>query len=137
LSRKVASLIKLIKAKNLKVKQTATSDLFNKTESHGTDEASEQEYLRSAHAIISDYISAEHSEKLERVLGIVQTSGAQNKKRKYMDSNVEEASIGGTKKPKPNEPVVEKKASAKEKALEKAAKGTKSIASFFGAKPKK
>jgi ribonuclease H2 subunit B len=124
----------------LKVKQTATSDLFNKTELHATDEASEQEYLKSAHAIISDYISVEHSEKLERILGIIQTSGAQNKKRKYMDSNVEDASIstgGGNKKTKPNEPVVEKKLSAKVKALEKAAKGTKSISSFFGAKPKK
>jgi ribonuclease H2 subunit B len=139
LSRKTTNLIDTIKKNNLKVKQTATSELFNKTELHSTDEAGEQEYIKSAHAIISDYISLEHSKQMENILGI-NTNGAQNKKRKYMDSNVQDESTGNSKKVKPNdlvESAKEKKVSAKEKAMEKAAKGTKSISSFFGAKPKK
>ena len=120
-----------LKAKCLKLeqnlmKQKKFTQLKNyiKNEKENTEEDSE--YLIYAHGLISDYLSLDLSKKLGKHIGLPEDK--LNRKRKSeaipMDENI-------AKKLKKEEVKTEDKTSSKAKALAKAAKGSKSISSFF------
>lgn len=104
---------------------------------------SENEFLSYACGMVSDYITLDLSEKLCTHLGLEKVKAAAPGKRKSLielENNTmkrvksEEdfsSSNMDTISSKPLATVPEKKTSAKEKQLAKAASGTKSISSFF------
>lgn len=149
LKAKCLKTIDVLKQKNIFVGQGAISSTYVKSEK--LDESVDTgEYVRYAHGIISDYLSDEFSEKLEQFLDIP----AEIKKRK-LDTEIDPKNV---KKVKLNDSIEdvkenikssyesslvfeesktkigEKKSSAKDKALAKAASGSKSISSFFKSK---
>lgn len=94
----------------------------------------------AALGILAEYISPELSEKLQKILGIVEKSAEASSNKRKSDN----LSGGDSKRIKIEEqensldttntlsqPAAAVKVSSKAKALEKAAKGTKSINSFF------
>lgn len=113
-----------------KERKFSRSHNFVKEEKENERQAGEM--LLYAHGIMSDYLSLEHSRKLSIAVGIPEEK-PQNKRKSTAELEVSQ--IKKIKKEEIHEttPIkpVEKKVSAKSKALAKAASGTKSIASFF------
>lgn len=110
----------------------------------------ENELLSYAFGIISDYIPLDLSEKLSTHLGLEKLKAAAPGKRKSLielenntlkrvksEEDFSSANIDTMSPPTSGSPLAtvhEKKVSAKEKQLAKAASGTKSISSFFSKK---
>ncbi|XP_055614403.1 ribonuclease H2 subunit B [Uranotaenia lowii] len=98
------------------------------------DQLQAGEMIHYAHGVLSDYLSLDLSGKLSKTLGIPEEKTGGNNKRKST-AEIEISQIKKVKKEEIHEttPIkaVEKKVSAKSKALAKAATNTKSIASFF------
>lgn len=108
---------------------------------------SENELLSYAFGIVSDYITLDLCEKLSTHLGLEKLKAAAPGKRKSLielENNTlkrvkseEDFSAVNIETMTPSSPLAtvhEKKTSAKEKRLAKAASGTKSISSFFSKK---
>lgn len=106
----------------------------------------ENELLSYAFGMVSDYITLDLCEKLSAHLGLEKVKAAAPGKRKSLielenntlkrvksEEDFSAANIE-TMSPSPLATVPEKKSSAKEKRLAKAASGTKSISSFFSKK---
>lgn len=97
--------------------------------------------LSYAFGIVSEYIKSDLSDKLAEHLGLEKVK-ASNKRKSETDSETKSTKRVKTDseyhaieiKPAVNNTPKEKKVSAKEKQLVKAASGTKSIASFFSKK---
>lgn len=142
---KCMKLVAALKQKKIYVGQGAVSTTYIKSEKLESSVDS-GEYLRYAHGILSDYLSDHLSIKLEQHLDIP----AEVKKRKLntekdtqimkkvkMDDSIEDDAKENAKNDssfvfeEKKGKIVEKKTSAKEKALAKAASGSKSISSFF------
>lgn len=113
-----------------KERKFSRSHNFVKEEKENEREAGEM--LQYAHGIVSDYLSLEHSKKLSVAVGIPEEK-VPNKRKSTAElvvsqiKKIKKEEIHETTPIKP----VEKKVSAKTKALAKAASGTKSISSFF------
>ncbi|XP_059610110.1 ribonuclease H2 subunit B [Phlebotomus argentipes] len=138
LSQKCQRVAKVLKEKKIFVGQGAVSATFISPDASGETE-DDTSYLTYAFTILSDYISEDLSALLKQKLGIEEKSVA-NVKRKP-SKTLQDAS--GKKIKTENdenqyaesdlvqEKVPEVKLTSKEKALAKAATGTKSIMSFF------
>lgn len=114
----------------------------NYKKSEATQTVEEVDYLRSACDIVGSYVDLSVYEELTEYLGIkeLETKVANNKRKSMNSENglskkikLEELCSDDNLEasPKAVVPVKEKKVTAKEKALAKGAKGTKSISSFF------
>lgn len=144
LEKKTRVLAKYFKEINMYVGQGAVSATFVKSEKLETA-TDDLLAVRYAHGIISDYISLELSEKLAKHLNIPDESTEASKKRKSLAElekpNVKKNKLNLDVKSEimeesfdenvPMKKVVEKKVTIKDKALAKAAGGTRSISSFF------
>lgn len=144
LEKKTRILAKYFKEINLYVGQGAVSATFVKSEKLKTN-TDELSAVRYAHGIISDYISLELSEKLAKQLELPDETTEASKKRKSLAElekpNVKKNKLNSDVKSEimeesfdenvPMKKVVEKKVTVKDKALAKAAGGTRSISSFF------
>lgn len=113
-----------------KERKFSRSHNFVKEEKENERQAGEM--LQYAHGIISDYLSLDLSKKLSVRVGIPEEK-IPNKRKSTAELEISQ--IKKIKKEEIHEttPIksMEKKVSAKSKALAKAASGTKSIASFF------
>ncbi|XP_060811754.1 ribonuclease H2 subunit B [Bombus pascuorum] len=141
LHKKVERVIEVLKQKGIHVSQGAISATYVKSTKLET--ASEVEYLKYAHGIVSEYLQEDLSKKLAQHLNLADES--ENKKRKLnspKDTVEEKKSKKDTTenesvlKPKtPESTKLEKPQKAtigkKELARQKAAAGSKSITSFF------
>lgn len=144
LEKKTRILAKYFKEINLYVGQGAVSATFVKSEKLETN-TDELSAVRYAHGIISDYVSLELSEKLAKQLELPDETTEASKKRKSLAElekpNVKKNKLNADVKSEimeesfdenvPVKKVVEKKVTVKDKALAKAAGGTRSISSFF------
>ncbi|XP_055920645.1 ribonuclease H2 subunit B [Eupeodes corollae] len=140
LAVKVKNLVQRLKKESIYCGVSSLSQNYKKSEVTQTVE--EVDYLRNACDIVGSCVDLSVHEELKQYLGIKEIENkAANNKRKSVNSenglakkikleegcpenNIEES-------PKPAAPVKEKKITAKEKALAKGAKGSKSISSFF------
>ncbi|XP_015707339.1 ribonuclease H2 subunit B isoform X1 [Coturnix japonica] len=139
LKKKVNQTVKALKSNGICVGERIYSSTFVSSKQI-TD--SEEDYVRYAHGLISEYITEELSKELSKYLGLPElTVPAQEpplKKRKLSDVPVEaeedytKFNSSNLKNKKTNT-----KMSAAQKALAKVDKsGMKSISSFFSSKPK-
>ncbi|NWH66582.1 RNH2B Ribonuclease, partial [Geococcyx californianus] len=139
LKKKVTQTVKALKSNNITVGERVCAPTFV-SDKQTTD--TNEDYIRYAHGLISDYIPEDLSKELVKYLGLPELkSPAQEpplKKRKLSDVPVE-AEEDYTKfnssdlKPKK----ANSKMSAAQKALAKVDKtGMKSISAFFSSKPK-
>lgn len=97
--------------------------------------------LSYAYGIVSEYITVELSEKLSEHLGLEKIKPMMAGKRKSLIDlehktlkrikSEDNVSLDYIEPPTVATPIKEKKVSTKDKALAKAASGTKSISSFF------
>ncbi|XP_032828027.1 ribonuclease H2 subunit B isoform X2 [Petromyzon marinus] len=139
LETKVARVVKALKEKSIPVGAGVKSALFIRPDTSGA--SSEEEYLRYAHGLISEYLETELSSRLQEHLGIFDVSlvaegeHQASKKRKRCDLRVEAAedyskgSHGAGKAAKPGKQTTAQRALAKVDRT-----GMKSISSFFTAK---
>lgn len=143
LEKKTRILANYFKEINMYVGQGAVSASFVKSEKLETT-TDDLSAIRYAHGIISDYISLELSEKLAKHLKIPDESDASKKRKSLAElekPNVKKNKLNSDVKSEimeesfdenvPVKKVVEKKVTVKDKALAKAAGGTRSISSFF------
>ncbi|XP_031633466.1 ribonuclease H2 subunit B [Contarinia nasturtii] len=141
LSLKCEKLAKSLKESHFHI--GAKSINYIKTEKVGNESQNDGEYLSYAYGIIGDYITLELCEKLSDKLGLEKMKPAMAGKRKSLielenntlkriksEENFATANMLETVSPSPPPPK-EKKVSAKELKMAKAATGTKSISSFF------
>ncbi|KZC10067.1 PREDICTED: ribonuclease H2 subunit B [Dufourea novaeangliae] len=142
LQKKVERVVAVLKQKGIHVSQGAISATYVTSIKH--DSASDGEYLKYAHGIVSEYLSEDLSKKLAQHLHV--TDETESKKRKLSSPNdstdekrpkkevAESESILKPKAP-PDLPKPEKiqksTVGKKELARQKAAAGSKSITSFF------
>ncbi|XP_076645713.1 ribonuclease H2 subunit B [Halictus rubicundus] len=140
LQKKVERVIDVLKQKGIHVSQGAISATYIK--SAKLESASEAEYLRYAHGIVSEYLSEDLSKKLAQHLNI--SDETEGKKRKLSSPNESEEKRS-KKDTTENESILKPKAAdlskpekvqkptigKKELARQKAAAGSKSITSFF------
>lgn len=142
LEKKTRILANYFKEINMYVGQGAVSASFVKSEKLETT-TDDLSAVRYAHGIISDYISLELSEKLAKHLNIPDESETSKKRKSLAElekPNVKKNKLNSDVKSEimeesfdENVPMkkVEKKVTIKDKALAKAAGGTRSISSFF------
>lgn len=147
LEKKTRILANYFKEINMYVGQGAVSATFVKSEKLETT-TDDLSAVRYAHGIISDYISLELSEKLAKKLNLPDETEASKKRKSLVElekpnSKKNKLNNSGVKleimeesfdENVPGKKVVEKKVTIKDKALAKAAGGTRSISSFFSKK---
>ncbi|XP_055850066.1 ribonuclease H2 subunit B [Episyrphus balteatus] len=137
---KVKNLAERLKKESIYCGFSSLSQNYKKSEVTQTVE--EVDYLRNACDIVGSYVDLNVHEELKEYLGIKEMEiKAANNKRKSINSEnglakkikLEDSSSENNieESPKAAAPVKEKKVTAKDKALAKGAKGTKSISSFF------
>jgi ribonuclease H2 subunit B len=121
----------------------ASSSNFVKGSVDPSDEISDLDAVNEAAlGIISEYISSDLTEELDKIFGICEKTAELNNSKRKSDAAINSANIKRIKVQEqenvsdipntPPQPLV--KTSSKSKALEKAAKGSKSISSFFSKK---
>ncbi|KAJ6659270.1 hypothetical protein lerEdw1_019316 [Lerista edwardsae] len=141
LKKKVDQTVKVLKDHDVRVGEKVQSASFISGEK--IDNSSEEDYIRYAHGLISEYISEDLSVGLSKYLRLPQVTSppveAAPKKRKLSDAPVEaeedytKFNSGDLKNKK-----VKSKMSASQKALAKVDKtGMKAISSFFSSKASK
>ncbi|XP_046653132.1 ribonuclease H2 subunit B-like [Daphnia pulicaria] len=139
LGKKVSRLTQHLKDKNFNVTQSAVSSNYVKTDSATVPESL---FTRYAFGLISEYLSDELSAALEKHLDLPAVPKFANNDD-VKEPPAKRQKFGSVIKSEPTEdyskdqkPFVKEKiqVSAKSKALASAAKGSKSIASFFGKK---
>ncbi|CAH1643300.1 unnamed protein product [Spodoptera littoralis] len=145
LEDRVRKVSKVLRQKNIHVTPGATSATFV-TSSISNDNVDEEFFLKYAFELISGYLQEDMVQKLEKIFNfkpdLIETIG--NKRKSEVDSNginkkmkledgddkskikmevTPDKNMNGVKK--------EKSLTAKEKAMQKAASGSKTISSFF------
>ncbi|XP_065350698.1 ribonuclease H2 subunit B [Cloeon dipterum] len=147
LMKKSKKVCDVLKEKGIHVGPGAVSANFIRGSRYVDNDSApaETEFLLYSYGILSEYISADLCIKLRSALNLPEASNSdagnprkrkldgadgEASKRNKQDSSTEEASQIKTSENKP-EKVVQKKETAKDKAMARAAAGTKSIASFF------
>lgn len=121
----------------------ACSKNFVKSKKEGSN-ANQKEYLTFAHGLLSDYISADLSEKLRESVGLekpddskIKSSGSEPPKKKIKIEPSSSPTEDYSQKQKPIESTKVRKLSAAQKKLDQVDKsGMKSISSFFSPKSK-
>ncbi|XP_031825548.1 ribonuclease H2 subunit B isoform X2 [Nomia melanderi] len=141
LQKKVERVVDVLKQKGIHVSQGAISATYIK--SIKLETASEGEYLKYAHGIVSEYLSEDLSKKLAQYLNIPDET--ESKKRKLSSPNDSTEEKRSKKDTVENELILKPKATdlskpeklqkptigKKELARQKAAAGSKSITNFF------
>jgi len=142
LKKKVLRTVKVLKKSNISVGEGVKSTTYIRVKPH--TEVQDEDYLRYAHGLISEYISEDLSKELLKNLGLPELVTTQkkeeeppSKKRKLSDKPVEAGddytkfnSTDFTRKPP-------KKMSAAQKSLAKVDKsGMKTMSAFFSPKAK-
>ncbi|CAG9107456.1 unnamed protein product [Plutella xylostella] len=145
LEQRVRRVATVLKDKNIHVRSGAVSATFIASQVDG-EAINEEFYLKYAHGLVSEYLEDDLMEALEKRFNftpeLVETlakkrkseaqSHSPNKKTKH-DTSVEDLKESSILSPTQNLPDLKKQKpiSAKEKARQKAASGTKTISSFF------
>ncbi|XP_043275429.1 ribonuclease H2 subunit B [Venturia canescens] len=143
LQKKVERVAEILRQKGVHVSQGAISATYVKSTRY--ESATENEYLRYAHGIVSEYLADDLSKKLAQYLNL--SDETESKKRKLTspkESTVDEKrpkkeSLDGDNLPrnraldltKPEKPQKPPPITKKDIARQKAAAGSKSITSFF------
>ncbi|XP_076663341.1 ribonuclease H2 subunit B isoform X1 [Andrena cerasifolii] len=141
LQKKVERVADVLKQKGIHVSQGAISATYVK--STKLENASEMEYLKYAHGIVSEYLSEDLSKKLAQHLNIADETEIKKRKLSSPKENTDEKrpkkdttenesvlkpkTLDLTKSEKPQKTTISKK----ELSRQKAAAGSKSITSFF------
>ena len=141
LQKKVERVADVLKQKGIHVSQGAISATYVK--STKLENASEMEYLKYAHGIVSEYLSEDLSKKLAQHLNIADETEIKKRKLNSPKENTDEKrpkkdatenesvlkpkTLDLTKSEKPQKTTISKK----ELSRQKAAAGSKSITSFF------
>ncbi|XP_035398522.1 ribonuclease H2 subunit B isoform X3 [Cygnus atratus] len=138
LKKKVNQTVKALKSNNISVGERVQAATFISGKQI-TD--AEEDYVRYAHGLISEYIPEDLSKELSKYLGLPElTSPAPEpplKKRKLSDVPVEEEDYTKFNNSNLKNKKANSKMTAAQKALAKVDKsGMKSISSFFSSKPK-
>ncbi|XP_076244400.1 ribonuclease H2 subunit B [Calliopsis andreniformis] len=140
LQKKVERVAHVLKQKGVHVSQGAVCATYVK--SAKLENASEMEYLKYAHGIVSEYLPEDLSKKLAQYLNVVDETDIKKRKLSSPKENVDEkrpkkdsTEIESVLKPKTDSIKSEKpqkiSISKKELSRQKAAAGSKSITSFF------
>ncbi|XP_013148485.1 PREDICTED: ribonuclease H2 subunit B [Papilio polytes] len=143
LEERVHKVAKVLKEKNIHVTSGAISSTFVSS-TLSNENVDEEFYLKYAHGIISEYLQEDLVEKLEKRFNfkpeIIETVGKKRKSEVDLNNSNKKAKNESTSEDVNDVKVgvllngsseTKKKPTAKEKARQKAASGTKTISSFF------